>query len=77
MLKREKKKIDKEREEISIEDLIEKERGNLNSATLTKVTLQTFVTWKKKKLKEKADADAKLKVNSDVLNNWINTCFFV
>lgn len=61
VLKREKKKLDKDREEISIEDLIEKERGTLNSATLTKVTLQTFVTWKRKKLKEKSDSETKLK----------------
>jgi len=62
VLKRDKKKMDKDREEISIEDLIEKERGTLDTATLTKVTLQTFVAWKKKKLKEKADAEKQNKV---------------
>ena len=62
VLKKDKKKAEKEREEISIEDLIEKERGALDTTTLTKVTLQTFVAWKKKKLKEKADAEKKTKV---------------
>jgi hypothetical protein len=54
--------MEKEREEISIEDLVEKERGNLGTVNLTKVTLETFVAWKKKKLKEKADAEKKEKV---------------
>ena len=67
MLKRDKKKMDKDREEISIEDLIEKERGTLDTATLTKVTLQTFVAWKKKKLKEKADAEKQNKVARFIL----------
>merc|ERR1711936_294321 len=52
---------EKEKEGISIEDLIETERGNLDQAKLTKVTLQTFVAWKKKKLKEKAQAERKEK----------------
>ena len=54
--------MDKEKEEISIEDLVEKERGNLGTANLTKVTLETFVTWKRKKLQQKADAEKKDKV---------------
>jgi len=62
VLKKDKKRMDKEKEEISIEDLIEKERATLSSGTLTKVTLETFVAWKRKKLKEKADAEKKLKV---------------
>jgi len=53
VLKKDRKRMEKEREEISIEDLIEKERGNLDTAKLTKVNIQTFVAWKKKKLKEK------------------------
>jgi len=61
VLKKDKKKQEREREEISIEELIEKERANLNTGTLTKVTLETFVAWKKKKLKEKADSEKKLK----------------
>jgi len=50
-------KKDKVKEEkgdtISIEDLIEKERAALGSNNLTKVTLETFIAWKKKKIKEK------------------------
>jgi len=61
VLKKDKKRMEKEKEEISIEDLIEKERANLGSGSLTKVTLETFVAWKKKKLKEKADSESKLK----------------
>jgi len=61
VLKKDKKRQEKEREEISIEELIEKERANLSTGNLTKVTLETFVAWKKKKLKEKADSDKKLK----------------
>jgi len=61
VLKKDKAKKDRETAEISIEDLIETERGNLDQAKLTKVTLQTFVAWKKKKLKEKAQAERKEK----------------
>jgi len=53
VLKKDKKRMDKEKAEISIEDLIEKERTGLDTSKLTKVTLETFVAWKKKKLKEK------------------------
>lgn len=59
VLKKDKKKMEKEREEISIEDLVEKERANLATTNLTKVTLETFVAWKRKKLQEKADAEKK------------------
>eukprot|EP00088_Acartia_fossae_P005747 TRINITY_DN12593_c0_g1_i2.p1 TRINITY_DN12593_c0_g1~~TRINITY_DN12593_c0_g1_i2.p1 ORF type:complete len:402 (-),score=170.59 TRINITY_DN12593_c0_g1_i2:378-1583(-) len=61
VLKKDKKRMEREKEEISIEDLIEKERAALSTGTLTKVTLETFVAWKKKKLKEKADAEKKAK----------------
>jgi len=61
VLKKDRKRMEKEKEEISIEDLIEKERANLSTGNLTKVTLETFVAWKKKKLKEKADNELKLK----------------
>ena len=64
VLKKDKKRMDKEREEISIEDLVEKERGNLATTNLTKVTLETFVAWKRKKLQEKAEAEKKDKVKS-------------
>ncbi|KAK7867739.1 hypothetical protein R5R35_002243 [Gryllus longicercus] len=54
VLKKDKKK-DEKREEISLEDLIERERAALGS-TLTKITLETFIAWKKRKLKEKKEA---------------------
>jgi len=57
VLKKDKKKADDAESTITIEDLIEKERAALSSNNLTKVTLQTFVAWKKKKLKEKALAE--------------------
>ena len=40
------------KEEISLEDLIERERNALGS-NLTRVTLATFITWKKRKISEK------------------------
>merc|ERR1719397_1035764 len=55
LLKKDKAKKDKEEAGISIEDLIETERGNLDQSKLTKVTLQSFVAWKKKKDKKKKD----------------------
>lgn len=39
-----------------MEELIETERQALNSSTSTKLTLETFLQWKKRKLKEKKDA---------------------
>ena len=45
-------------EQISIEDLVERERAALGHNT-TKVTLTTFLAWKKKKLKEKEAAEKK------------------
>jgi len=59
VLKKDRAKKEKEEAGISIEDLIETERGTLDQNKLTKVTLQTFVAWKKKKLKEKALAEKK------------------
>lgn len=53
MLKKDKKKEDK-KDEITIEELVEKERAALGS-NLTKVTLETMTAWKKRKLKEKKD----------------------
>lgn len=52
-LKKDKKKEDK-KDEISLEDLIERERANLG-ASQTKITLETFLAWKKRKLKEKQE----------------------
>lgn len=53
VLKKDKKKEEK-REEISLVDLIERERAALGS-DLTKVTLETFLAWKKRKIQEKKD----------------------
>jgi len=61
VLKKDRKRMEKEAQAISIEELIEKERANLDTSKLTKVTLETFVAWKRKKLKEKALAEKKEK----------------
>ncbi|XP_073846649.1 zinc finger CCCH domain-containing protein 15 homolog [Musca autumnalis] len=53
VLKKDKKKEDKPTE-ISLVDLIEKERAALGPNT-TKVTLETFLAWKKRKIQEKKD----------------------
>jgi len=45
-------KIKEKKEEISLEDLIETERNALGS-NLTRVTLASFITWKKRKISEK------------------------
>lgn len=47
------KKKDEE-EEISIEMLVEKERASLSQGT-TRVTLESFLAWKARKLQEKKD----------------------
>jgi len=57
VLKKDKKKADEAESTITIEDLIEKERAALSSNNLTKVTIQTFIAWKKKKIKEKKMAE--------------------
>lgn len=54
VLKKDKKKEDKE-DKISLEELIETERAGLGSAT-TKVTLESFLSWKKRKIEEKKQA---------------------
>jgi len=59
VLKKDRKKAEKDQEGITIEDLIEKERAQLDTSKSTKVTLESFVAWKKKKLKEKAMAEKK------------------
>ncbi|XP_042300473.1 zinc finger CCCH domain-containing protein 15 [Sceloporus undulatus] len=51
VLKKDKKKEEKE-EEISLEDLIEKERAALGP-NVTKITLESFLAWKKRKRQEK------------------------
>lgn len=50
------KKKEEKKEEISLEDLIEKERAALASKAFTKITLETFTAWKKRKLQERKDA---------------------
>ncbi|XP_076822894.1 zinc finger CCCH domain-containing protein 15-like [Clavelina lepadiformis] len=52
VLKSEKKKMEEQAEKISIEDLVETERAALGS-NVTKVTLETFLAWKKRKREEK------------------------
>jgi len=56
-LKKDKKKDDK-RNEISLEELIETERAALGP-NQTRITLETFVAWKKRKILEKEDAAQK------------------
>ncbi|XP_059417677.1 zinc finger CCCH domain-containing protein 15-like [Carassius carassius] len=52
VLKKDKKKEEKSEEEISLEDLIETERCALG-ANVTRITLETFLAWKKRKKQEK------------------------
>lgn len=61
ILKKDRKKMEKQKEEVSLEDLVERERAALGVNT-TRVTLETFLAWKKRKLKEKED---KLKKESE------------
>ncbi|CAD7011877.1 zinc finger CCCH domain-containing protein 15 homolog [Ceratitis capitata] len=53
VLKKDKKKDDKP-SEISLVDLIERERAALGSSQ-TRVTLETFLAWKKRKIQEKKE----------------------
>ncbi|CAM9198525.1 unnamed protein product [Lampetra planeri] len=53
VLKKDKKKEEKD-EEISLEELIENERSALG-ANVTRITLETFLAWKKRKRQEKVD----------------------
>jgi len=52
VLKKDKIKDDK-KDELSIEDLIEKERAALGSSNVTRVTLVSFIAWKKRKIIER------------------------
>ncbi|XP_028325368.1 zinc finger CCCH domain-containing protein 15 [Gouania willdenowi] len=54
VLKRDKKKEEKDEEEISMEELIENERSALGP-NVTRITLETFLAWKKRKRQEKVD----------------------
>uniref|UniRef100_A0A914DHE8 C3H1-type domain-containing protein n=1 Tax=Acrobeloides nanus TaxID=290746 RepID=A0A914DHE8_9BILA len=55
VLSKDKKKLEemKKLETISLEELIEKERATLSSNNLTKVTLESFIEWKKRKIRER------------------------
>jgi len=57
ILKKDRKKADK-REDITLEELVDRERSALG-ISVTPVTLQTFLAWKKRKLKEKEEAKKK------------------
>lgn len=50
--------MEKQKEDISLEDLIERERAALGLET-TKITLETFLAWKKRKLRDKEEAEQK------------------
>ncbi|VDN02621.1 unnamed protein product [Thelazia callipaeda] len=52
ILKKDRKKLEEQKRlnEISLEELIEKERAQLNPDNLTKITLETFIAWKKDEL---------------------------
>ncbi|XP_065211975.1 zinc finger CCCH domain-containing protein 15 homolog [Planococcus citri] len=58
VLKKDRKQVEKT-DTISLEELIEKERSALTSTNSTKLTLETFLQWKKKKLMEKKKAKEK------------------
>ncbi|CAG9856255.1 unnamed protein product [Phyllotreta striolata] len=54
VLKKDKKKLEDRSKEITLEDLIEKERAALGPKQ-TRITLETFLAWKKRKIQEKKD----------------------
>jgi hypothetical protein len=58
VLKSDAKKAADSKEEISMEALVEKERASLGSK-VTKVTLESFLAWKKRKVQEKKKDAAK------------------
>lgn len=53
-LKKDKKLKEDSKNKISLEDLIERERAALGPKQ-TKITLETFIAWKKRKIQEKID----------------------
>ena len=54
------KKKEEKTDEISLEELIEEKRAEMSrQENLTKVTLQTFVQWKKRKIREKLEKEKK------------------
>ncbi|XP_063703537.1 zinc finger CCCH domain-containing protein 15 homolog [Culicoides brevitarsis] len=58
VLKRDQKKDDK-KDQISLDELIESERAKLSGVNQTRVTLETFLAWKKRKIQERKDAAKK------------------
>jgi len=59
VLKKDRKKEDK-KDQISMEELVETKRAELSARSdLTPVTLETFVKWKRRKLREKAEKEKK------------------
>ena len=59
VLKKDKKKADTKADAITIEELVETERAQLG-CNLTKITLESFMEWKKCKVAEKKEALAKV-----------------
>ncbi|RWS15702.1 zinc finger CCCH domain-containing protein 15-like protein [Dinothrombium tinctorium] len=57
VLQKDKKKQEK-KEEISIEDLVERERAKLG-CNLTRITLKSFLAWKTQKINEKKEKSLK------------------
>lgn len=53
ILKKDKKKMEDQKEIISLEELVDKERGALVGRDLNKITLESFLKWKKRKIEEK------------------------
>jgi len=55
VLKKDRKKMQEQNRvnQLTLEELIEKERASLRTKELTKVTLESFMAWKRKKLREK------------------------
>ncbi|CAL8105604.1 unnamed protein product [Calicophoron daubneyi] len=68
ILKRDQKKMEEQRESISLDDLIERERQALGM-NLTKVTFNTFLDWKKRRKREKLEQGrtAKAKREADFI----------
>jgi len=68
ILERDRKEMEKARllgeddDEMTLEEKIEEERGNLSSVNLTPVTLTSFMEWKKRKAEKKQkDLEDKMK----------------
>jgi len=59
VLKKDRMKKEQDEATITLEELVETERAKLDQSKLTKITLQSFVAWKKKKLKERSDTEKK------------------